>query len=529
MRTILGKKGETLQEFMNFCVVVPVFLAMGFSLSYGGGITGYKTFYTLFPEIDTTTTKGAVKSHNSLIQGTTVASLNLGAALGCLSTMYLGNKLGRRRTVMLGAIVALIGTILQCSAYYLAQLIVSRMVLGAGLGMMSSTVPVWQSETSKVHKRGHHVIIDGICIAAGIALSSWLTFGFSKAETTSSWNWRLPGMTTGILAIIVMIFTFSFPESPRWLALKGRPEEAREVIALVDDVEPHSEHTEFVLASITSVNELSAESASFTSLFKYGKEKMLYRLILASATQLFSQMSGSALITYYSSQLFSTIGLSKDLSKILGATDLTFKLICCSIPFFTIERAGRRRLLMIAASGMSACMFALAICGSQVTDDNLVPAYVAIVFAFLFVAFYPIGFLGVNFLYSQEVITTRYRAPASGISTAVHWLSAFVVALTTPIGFTSLGWKFYLVWAAVALSIIPSVYFFYPETTGLSVEEIDQVFIDSPSVFATVGLAEQRRREKAREVAVVAGEVEQFDGAKKAEEQYEQALVQSRA
>jgi len=72
--------------------------------------------------------------------------------------------------------------------------------------------------------------------------------------------------------------------------------------------------------------------------------------------------------------------------------------------------------------------FCLAICGSQVTEDNLVPAYIAIVFAFVFVAFYPIGFLGVNFLYSQEVITTRYRAPASGVSTAVHWLSAFVVA-----------------------------------------------------------------------------------------------------
>jgi hypothetical protein len=72
--------------------------------------------------------------------------------------------------------------------------------------------------------------------------------------------------------------------------------------------------------------------------------------------------------------------------------------------------------------------FCLAICGSQVTDDNLAPAYVAIVFAFLFVLFYPIGFLGVNFLYSQEVITTRYRAPASGISTAVHWLTAFAVA-----------------------------------------------------------------------------------------------------
>jgi hypothetical protein len=77
--------------------------------------------------------------------------------------------------------------------------------------------------------------------------------------------------------------------------------------------------------------------------------------------------------------------------------------------------------------------FCLAICGSQVTEDNLVPAYIAIVFAFIFVAFYPIGFLGVNFLYSQEVITTRYRAPASGVSTATHWISAFVVACKSPL------------------------------------------------------------------------------------------------
>ncbi|WWC88940.1 uncharacterized protein L201_003855 [Kwoniella dendrophila CBS 6074] len=527
-KTLLGRRGEPLQELMNFCVVVPVFLAMGFSLSFGGGVSGYKTFYTLFPKLDTTTTTGHVKSHNSLIQGTSISSLNLGAAMGCLSTMYLGNKLGRRRTVILGAVVALIGTILQCSAFELPQLIVARLILGAGLGQMSSTVPVWQSETSKVHKRGHHVIIDGICIAAGIALSSWLTFGFSKANTESSWNWRLPCMTTGILAIVVMIFTFSFPESPRWLALKGRNEEAREVIALVDDVEPDSEHVEYVLASITSVNELSTETASFSSLFKYGREKMLYRLILASATQMFSQMSGSALITYYSERLFTTIGLSHDLAKILGACDLTFKLICCAIPFFIIEKAGRRRLLMTSAAGMTCCMFAMAICGSQVTDDNLTPAYVAIVFAFIFVAFYPIGFLGVNFLYSQEVITTRYRAPASGVSTAVHWLAAWVVALTTPLGFTSLGWKFYLVWAAVALSIIPSVYFFYPETTGLSVEEIDQVFIDSPNVFATVSLAEQRRREKAANPENVEGGVEQFNDIKKAEERHEQALVDGR-
>lgn len=68
--------------------------------------------------------------------------------------------------------------------------------------MMSSTVPVWQSETSKVHKRGHHVIVDGICIAAGIAMASWITFGFSQIDTDSSWNWRLPRYALYLILIM---------------------------------------------------------------------------------------------------------------------------------------------------------------------------------------------------------------------------------------------------------------------------------------------------------------------------------------
>lgn len=373
-------------------------------------------------------------------------------------------------------------------------------------------------------------------------------------------------MTTGILALVVLSSTFMFPESPRWLALKGRYDEARQVIAIIDNVEPTSEHVDFIVSSIQSTNDLNAERASFSSMFRYGKDKMVYRLLLAAATQLYSTGSGAAVITYYSEELFTTVGLSRDLSKILGASDLTFKLVCCAIPFFLIERAGRRKLLMIAGTGMTVCMvslgcrsgcyepwiltsqFSLAICGSQVTEDNLTPAYVAIVFAFLFVAFYPIGFLGVNFLYSQEVISTRYRAPASGISTAVHWLSAFVVAceslpptrsfgpqtlirtcaVTTPIGFASIGWKFYLVWAVVALSIIPVVYFFYPETTDLTMEEIEQIFVDSPSVLSTVSLAESRRRAKRQAGVEEMRRIEQFDEDKKQEERYEQALADAR-
>lgn len=100
--------------------------------------------------------------------------------------------------------------------------------------------------------------------------------------------------------------------------------------------------------------------------------------------------------------------------------------------------------------------------------------------------------------------------------------------MTTPIGFASLGWRFYLVWASVALSIIPSVYFFYPETTALSVEEIDKVFIDAPNIFSIVSLAESRRREKKAMGPEGGQNVEEFGEDKKKVEQFEQAVADSR-
>lgn len=126
MLTLFGLRGERLQTAMSFAVVIPAFLAMGFSLSFLGGVVGYQPFYSQFSQIDTATTAGAIKKHNALIQGVTVATLNLGAILGCFSVMYLGNKLGRRKTTFVGAVVTLIGTVLQCSAFSIAQLIVAR-------------------------------------------------------------------------------------------------------------------------------------------------------------------------------------------------------------------------------------------------------------------------------------------------------------------------------------------------------------------------------------------------------------------
>lgn len=120
--------------------------------------------------------------------------------------------------------------------------------------------------------------------------------------------------------------------------------------------------------------------------------------------------------------------------------------------------------------------FCLAICGSQTSPSRLGPAYASIAFIYIFLIFLPLAFLGVNFAFSAEIISSRFRAPASGISTAVLWLSQFVIALTTPLGLQVLQWKYYLVWGAVAALIVPVVYWYFPETTGLSMEELEDIW-----------------------------------------------------
>lgn len=383
--------------------------------------------------------------------------------------------------------------------------------MGFGIGMCVATAPVWQSEISTVHKRGHHVIVAGISTGGGVALSSWLTFAFGKvSHPSSSWPWRVPGLMTGVFALVIIVSTYAFPESPRWLALVNRHEEARANLARISDDAIDSPQVTRDLLAVIRANDEAAEGANFWSLFSMGKEKMLYRILIACACQWYSQMSGSALITYYSKQLFGTIGLDTDLANILASVVLTWKWLCCFISFFTIEMAGRRKLFLISGIGMTTCMFCLAICGSKVNKENLAPAYAGVVFVFLFVIFYPIGFLGPQYIYSQEIITTRYRAPASGLSLGVHWLTSFTVSLTTPLGFTAIGWKYYLVWGASAATSIPLVYFFFPETTHLTMEEIDQLFIDSNHVLHTPMLARERIKEvRARKSAP---DVERFDG-----------------
>ncbi|CAG8294589.1 unnamed protein product [Penicillium salamii] len=487
-----GLRGEMLSLAQILMVVCPAYTLFGYNQSGLGSLVSLSDWVKHFPSIDTVNTEGAEASHNATIQGVVIATFTLGALPGCLSCSYTADRFGRRPVIFFGGLLALIGQVLEASSYQLSQMIVGRTLLGAGIGMLSGTVPTWQSECSSSKNRGKHIVLDGLFIALGYMLQAWINFGFYQFKTGPV-TWRAPIAIPIIFAILLLVSIVYLPESPRWLVRQHRVGEARTALASLRDLPEDASAISGEIAGIESSLEETAQSAaSLRDLLKMGEDRLLYRFSICILLQFFQQMSGGNLISVYSSVIFEQgLGLDAETARILSGGTLTWKFLSCFVSFFTIDRFGRRIALMVSGAGMASCMLGLAI-ATSFPHSNYAAQIISVLFVFLFNFFIPIGFLGANFLYCTEVAPIRLRVAMSSISTANHWLWNFVVTMITPVAIKTIGFKYYIVYTCIGAFVPITVYFLYPETMGRSLEEIDLIFRESPSVWATVRFANNR-------------------------------------
>lgn len=493
-------RGKALRVAQALLIVAPAFIIFGYNQSGLGPLATLQSWVGVFPEIDTINTKGALKSKNSTSKGAVIASFQLGALLGALSCTAIAERVGRRKTIFLGAILTVIGQLLQTSSYGLAQFVVGRVILGLGVGQHSVAVPVWQSECTSAKHRGQHVVVDGICICLGYALCNWIDFGLSKID--GSLQWRIPLVVSFFFSLVVLFSVFLLPESPRWLVRVGRIEEANKSLAAYKGVDDDDEAVRIEINNIEFSLEATRETARLRDIFNTKKpdpERMLYRFCLCVALQFFQQMCGGNLISTYVSTIFEeNLHMDSDLARILSSCAMTWKFLCSFIAFFAIDRLGRRKIFMISGTGMSVCMMVMAI--STSFGDNHTASIVSAVFIFLFNSFYPVGFLGGNFLYCTEVAPMRLRVAMSAISTANHWLWNFVVVMITPVALETIGYRYYIVYTVISACIPIAVYFFYPETMNRNLESLNNVFVEATSIWDVVNKARVLPQGEASEV-----------------------------
>lgn len=403
-------------------VVFPSFFLFGYNQVVVGALVSFEAFTKLFPDLDTVHAPPVLESHRSVIQGVYVSSFTLGGAVGSISCSFIGDWLGRRKTICIGAILTLIGTALSCSSFDLPQLFIGRILTGMGVGIFSAMVPVWQSESSQAINRGRHVVIDGIFITSGYAVCYWINFGFSRVQEHDV-SWRVPLAIPGVLSIILCSAIFFFPESPRWLVKVGRVEQATSELARIKRVDKDAEEiTREITAIEVSLESTASNASSFRDIFTMNDGKLFYRCMLCIGLQFWIQMTGAQVISTYSTTIFQqNLKLSDAITRILAACAMTWKFLASFISLFTIDRFGRRILFLICGVGITMCMTCMAIT-SSFSSNNKGAAIASSFFVFLFNFFFPIGFLGPSFLYCTEVASSRLRVAMTSISTANHWL-----------------------------------------------------------------------------------------------------------
>ncbi|GKZ36704.1 hypothetical protein AbraIFM66950_007879 [Aspergillus brasiliensis] len=490
-RQLLSFTGRALRMAQVILIVAPAFIIFGYNQAGAGPLATLQSWVKVFPQIDTINTTGALEAKNSTGKGAVIASFQIGALIGALSCTVISDRLGRRKTIFIGSILTIIGQLLQVSAYSLIQFTVGRIILGIGTGQFSVAVPVWQSECSSAKHRGQHVIADGIFMCLGYALCNWIDFAFSRLSGENTGQWRGPLSLSFLPSLVILVAVFLLPESPRWLVRVNRAEEASVSLAAYKGMSPEDEAIKSEISGIElSFENTSQSTRAIREMFsKDDDERLFYRFCLCIVLQFFQQMCGGNLISVYASTIFEeNLGLSSSLSKILAASALTWKFVCCFISFFAIDRLGRRAVFIISGTGMAFCMAALAITTSFGVE-NRQASIASVVFIFMFNLFYPIGFLGGNFLYCTEVAPQRLRVAMSAISTANHWLWNFVVVMVTPVALDTIGYRYYIMYAILSACIPVLVYFFYPETMNRNLELINHVFRDASSPWQIVSMA----------------------------------------
>ncbi|KAH3669255.1 hypothetical protein OGAPHI_001376 [Ogataea philodendri] len=470
----LGLKGQKLQWAVTFASGAG-FLLFGFDQGVMSGLLTGDAFTHQFPAIDTTDNGHG----SSSLQGTVVAIYEIGCFFGALFSFVFGERLGRRWSIMLGCITLSVGAAIQTSSYSIAQLIVGRIVAGLGNGMNTATIPVWHSEICKAHNRGRELSIELAINIFGVMSSYWVDYGMSFVNSPA--QFRFPICLQILFALVTFFGVLVLPESPRWLIAHNRQAEAQQVIHLtMPNAKDISETDSSVLYELELVNDALQEeresvSGGFGAVFKNGPQRFFWRTFLGMFSQFMQQLSGINLITYYATSIFEeSVGMSHNLALLMSGFNGIAYFASSLIPIWLLDRVGRRKLMLFAATGQGACM---AILAGTVSNGNTACGIVATVMLFAFNFFFAVGLLAIPWLLPAEYAPLAIRTKAAALGSASNWIFTFLVVEITPSSVANIGYKTYVYFSVFNFCFIPMIYFFYPETRNLTLEKIDLLFV----------------------------------------------------
>jgi SP family galactose:H+ symporter-like MFS transporter len=389
-----------------------------------------------------------------------VSSVLLGALVGAVGGGTLADRLGRRRLLIITAVVFVLGSIGAALAPGTAWLVAARIVAGTAIGIASFVAPLYISEIAPVAIRGKLVSINQVAITCGIVISYLVDYAFAGSQ---AWRWMfalavIPAAAFGIGLVFI-------PNSPRWLAARGHADQARAVLNRIRAPEK-------VAGELGEIQHSLAQQKGHWSelLSPLLRSAMIVGVGLAIA----QQITGINTVIYYAPTIFKFAGLSSASAAILASVGVgVINVVLTVVAMQLIDRVGRRPLLLVSLAGMALSLFVLGLAFSLPQLSGSL-GWIAVSSLMLYVGSFAVGLGPVFWLIISEIYPLRIRGRAMSVGTVANWGANLIVALSF-LTFTQVLGKAATFWLYGVVSIGAWLFalFLVPETKGRSLEEIE--------------------------------------------------------
>ncbi|KUI55193.1 Lactose permease [Cytospora mali] len=418
--------------------------------------------------------------------GVNTAMINAGSVLGGLFAGQLCDKWGRRAGILASAILTFIAVAIQASATKEAAFIVGRILLGVSITINGCAAPSWVMEMAHPKNRA---LLGGLYMAIWY-LAAIVVAGISLATYTipSTWAWRgiaIGQVVPSLLAVCILPFT---PESPRWLISQERYEEALQLLAVLHA--NGDEHNTLVQAEFKQICDVlgyeKQHKKNWMTLIV--PKSNLRRFLIVIVLNVAAEVVGSNIVSFYLGIVFDNAGITSIRKQVLANLVLMVLSLFSAVGgSVAIEKLGRKAMLFsssVAVSFFLALMAILSALYGDGSNESASWAYVAIIF--LFLLSYSFAWTPLTFVYPIEILTYTQRAKGLAVGQMACYAFGFVNQYTTPIAINNIGWRYYAINAAWDAVICLIIWYWFVETKGLALEEVDQIFegvVHSDGVF----------------------------------------------
>ncbi|KAJ9137145.1 Sugar transporter [Pleurostoma richardsiae] len=415
--------------------------------------------------------------NSGAILGTINGLMTIGNFVGA-PFLALGDVIGRRGVNFLGNFIVIVAAFMQGFSPNLACFMVGRFLLGFGSSMCSA--PQYMAEIAPPHLRGRLVGIFGACFQVGSIIMTAAMMGFTKWD--NDYQWRCPLILEALFPFLVCSLIYLWcPESPRYLVMKGRTEEARQVVAkyMSSANSVDSPVVPLVIGQIEESLETTRAGVKAAYDFRpFFSKAVRYRTLILCLYSLFQQWNGGGILGYYLSPSLDTVGITKSLDQLginLGLIIVYF--VFTVVGSFLVDLARRRTLIFAGLISFIILQTAVTITSWQYNvHANEPSAILTVVWYFIYQTCSASLIATMHNLYPVEILSLPLRAKGMGFYNMFQGAAGVVQSYGISVGIEKVGYKIWVVYIVYNCLQLIAAYFLFPETSKLTLEEIDSIF-----------------------------------------------------